>query len=176
MDIPGDEFAECDYGIVVDNSNSTQQLNQKLDMLVQAALQNQALSFAEVMKLYTSMSMSEKIRMIENGETQRQQQQQEQLQQQLQQQQQQLEMMQAQHDAELKQKDDANVRDNETQLIIAQIDSKIKDRNLRDIEQANNKQEILDEKKREFDATLTLNKEKLELDKKTAQSKNNNKK
>lgn len=165
IDIPGDEFAECDYGIVVDNSNATQQLNQKLDMLVQAALQNQSLSFAEVMKLYTSMSMSEKIRMIENGENQRRQQQEDQMKQQMEQQQQQMQLIQAQKEAELKQKEDANVRDNETQLIIAQMDSKIKDRNLRDIEQANNKKEILNEKKREFDSTLNLNKQKLELDK-----------
>lgn len=165
IDIPGDEFAECDYGIVVDNSNATQQLNQKLDMLVQAALQNQSLSFAEVMKLYTSMSMSEKIRMIENGENQRRQQQEDQMKQQMEQQQQQMQLIQAQKEAELKQKEDANVRDNETQLIIAQMDSKIKDRNLRDIEQANNKKEILEEKKREFDSTLNLNKQKLELDK-----------
>src|SRR5574344_1086068 len=165
IDIPGDEFAECDYGIVVDNSNATQQLNQKIDMLVQAALQNQSLSFAEVMKLYTSMSMSEKIRMIENGENQRRQQQEDQMKQQMEQQQQQMQLIQAQKEAELKQKEDANVRDNETQLIIAKMNYKIKDRNLRDIEQANNKKEILDEKKREFDSTLNLNKQKLELDK-----------
>jgi len=38
MDIDGDEFAECDYGIVVDNGTGVQELNQKLDMLAQAAL------------------------------------------------------------------------------------------------------------------------------------------
>ena len=41
MDIDGDEFAECDYGLVVDNSNAIQELQQKMDMLSQAALQNQ---------------------------------------------------------------------------------------------------------------------------------------
>ena len=40
MDIDGDEFAECDYGLVVDNSNGIQELQQKMDMLAQAALQN----------------------------------------------------------------------------------------------------------------------------------------
>jgi len=40
MDIDGDEFAEADYGLVVDNSNGIQDLNQKLDTLAQAALQN----------------------------------------------------------------------------------------------------------------------------------------
>jgi hypothetical protein len=38
MDIDGDEFAECDYGLVVDNGNGTQDLNSKLDVLAQAAL------------------------------------------------------------------------------------------------------------------------------------------
>ena len=38
MDIDGDEFAEADYGLVVDNSNNIQELNNKLDTLAQAAL------------------------------------------------------------------------------------------------------------------------------------------
>ena len=52
--IDGDEFAESDYGLVVDNSNGLQDLNQKLDMLAQAALQNQTISFSTIMKLYGS--------------------------------------------------------------------------------------------------------------------------
>lgn len=38
MNIDGDEFAEADYGLVVDNSNGLQELQQKMDMLSQAAL------------------------------------------------------------------------------------------------------------------------------------------
>jgi len=38
MDIDGDEFSENDYGLVVDNSDGIQQLQQKIDMLAQAAL------------------------------------------------------------------------------------------------------------------------------------------
>ena len=38
MNIDGDEFAEADYGLVVDNSNGLQELQQKIDMLAQAAL------------------------------------------------------------------------------------------------------------------------------------------
>jgi len=33
MEIDGDEFSESDYGIVVDNSTGSQDLNQKLDVL-----------------------------------------------------------------------------------------------------------------------------------------------
>jgi len=32
-EIDGDEFAEADYGLVVDNSDGMQELKQKLDML-----------------------------------------------------------------------------------------------------------------------------------------------
>ena len=38
MNIDGDEFAEADYGLVVDNSNGLQELQQKMNMLAQAAL------------------------------------------------------------------------------------------------------------------------------------------
>ena len=38
INIDGDEFAEADYGLVVDNSNGLQELQQKMDMLAQAAL------------------------------------------------------------------------------------------------------------------------------------------
>ena len=65
VDIEGDEFAECDYGLVVDNSTKSQDLNSKLDTLAQAALQNQTLSFSTIMKLYSSSSIAEKHRFVE---------------------------------------------------------------------------------------------------------------
>ena len=68
MDIDGDEFAEADYGLVVDNSNNIQELNNKLDTLAQAALQNQLISFSTMMKLYGSSSLAEKQRMVEKNE------------------------------------------------------------------------------------------------------------
>ena len=70
MEIDGDEFAEADYGLVVDNSNGTQELNAKLDTLAQAALQTQTLSFSTITKLYTSSSLAEKQRLIERDEQQ----------------------------------------------------------------------------------------------------------
>jgi hypothetical protein len=68
MDIDGDEFAEADYGLLVDNSNGMQELGSKLDMLAQAALQNQTLSFSTIMKLYSSTSLIEKQRLVEKDE------------------------------------------------------------------------------------------------------------
>lgn len=83
IDIDGDEFAECDYGIVVDSSNDVQNLNQKIEGLAEAALQNQALDFSTIMKLYTSASLAEKQRMVEDSEQRKQQEMQQQQQQQM---------------------------------------------------------------------------------------------
>ena len=68
MEIDGDEFAEADYGLVVDSSNGVQELNSKLDTLAQAALQNQTLSFSTIMKLFSSSSLAEKQRLVEKDE------------------------------------------------------------------------------------------------------------
>ena len=124
MEIDGDEFAECDYGLVVDNSSGTQELNQKLDTLAQAALQNQLLDFSTIMKIYTTRSTAEKQRMVEANEkrrredAQQQQQQQMQMQQAELQQQQQIAQMQAEQQYKMHQED------NELKLLVAQINSK----------------------------------------------------
>ena len=112
MDIDGDEFAESDYGLVVDNSNAIQELQQKMDMLAQAALQNQTLNFSTIMKLYNSCSMAEKQRIVERNEQELIQRQQEAQQQQLQQQQQQAEMEAQAKEQEMQLKDTMNQRDN----------------------------------------------------------------
>lgn len=163
MNIEGDEFAENDYGLVVDNSNGTQELSQKLDMLAQAALQNQALSFSAIMKLYTSCSLAEKQRMIENNEKQMQEQKQQSQQQELQSQQQIAQMQNEQKKAELQLKDQMNQRDNDTKLQVAQM-SQVQDGiqpPTSDIDKANLLQRI-----KEGDEKLRLSREKLELDKK----------
>lgn len=63
-----DEFLEEEFGILVDNDNDITKLEQNLEQLAHAAMQNQTLKFADLMKLYTSSSMSEKQRIIEQGE------------------------------------------------------------------------------------------------------------
>lgn len=163
MDIDGDEFAECDYGLVVDNSNNTQDLTQKLDMLAQAALQNQTLSFSSIMKLYNSSSLAEKQRMVEKDEQAIQERQ-------SQAQKDQIESQQAATQAqldmkmqELQQKDQANIRDNETKLLTATISSQSIDDGVEDIS-PENKDELY-EKIRQFDAKLNLDKDKFLLDK-----------
>lgn len=124
MEIDGDEFAECDYGLIVDNGNGVQELNQKLDTLAQAALQNQALNFSTMMKLYTSSSLTEKQRFIEAYEKKMQQQQQQQQEQQMQMQQQQLQTN-AQIEQQKQQMEyQMHKEDNETKILVAQIGSK----------------------------------------------------
>lgn len=169
VDIDGDEFSEVDYGLVLDNSSKTQELDSKLDMLAQAALQNQALNFSTIMKLYGSSSMAEKQRMVERNEQQMQQMRQQEMQQQSEMQRQQYEVQMQQKQAELQQKEASNVRDNETRILIAQIQaSSNEDDGIIEPEFSEEAKANLKEKIREFDEKLKLDRERLELDKKKA--------
>lgn len=167
MDIDGDEFAEADYGLVVDNSQGIQELSQKLDLLAQAALQNQTLSFSTIMKLYSSSSLAEKQRLVEKDEQAIQERNAQAQQQQLESQQQIAQIEAEQRQAELQQKEQANIRDNETKLMIAQIQANNKESD--GIEEPEYSQEAKDklmEQIREFDERLKLDREKLSLDRK----------
>ena len=171
MTIDGDEFAECDYGLVVDNSNDTQKLYSQIETLAQAALQNQLLDFSSILKLYTSASISEKIKIVDAAQKRMQQQQAE-----VQQQTQALEQQKIQADlqmkqAEMAQKDTLNQRDNETKIRVAEINSKAEELRLGIYETQNNidlrNQELdierqkLAEDIREFDAELRQSNEEL---------------
>jgi hypothetical protein len=96
-------------------------LFQKLDTLAQAGLQNQMFNFSTLMKLYSTESMAEKIRMMENAEKRAQEQQEQMQQMQQQMQQQQLEAEAQQKQLEMEQRDLQNQRDNDTRLLVAQI-------------------------------------------------------
>lgn len=164
MDIDGDEFAESDYGLVIDNSSDTQELSQKIDMLAQAALQNQTLSFSAIMNLYGSNSLAEKQRLIEKDEKAMQERAAQQQQQELQAQQQIQQMQMQQKQAEIEQREQANIRDNETKILVAtiQAESNNEDKDVENIETDNS--EFL-EKIRQFDAKLKLDRDKFEFDK-----------
>lgn len=163
MEIDGDEFAECDHGLVVDNGNGTQELQQKLDMLAQAALQNQMINFSTMMKLYTSCSLAEKQRMVEKNEMEMMQRQQEAQQQQMQMEQQKIEAEAQAKEADMQLRDMINQRDNETKIVVATIS-------------ANSNQEVpetepvfseeskakLAESMRQFDSKMKLENSKLE--------------
>lgn len=172
MDIDGDEFAECDYGLVVDNSSAIQELQQKMDMLAQAALQNQTLNFSTIMKLYNSSSLAEKQRMVERNEQELIQRQQEAQQQQLQ-----LEQQKAQAEAQAKEadmqlKDQMNQRDNETKIIVATISaqSSMTDDGIQEPEFSEEAKAKLMENMRQFDERLKLDRERLAFDKSKAKT------
>lgn len=167
IDIDGDEFVECDYGIVVDNSSEIQQLKSQIDTLAQAALQNQLLSFSTLMRIYSSCSISEKVRLIERDEQQRQQQAEQTQQQQLQAQQQIAQMQQQEKQAELQLEDTINQRDNETKIVVATISAQSRQNGADDgiIEPDENERRNLQEKIRQFDERLKLDRERLEFDK-----------
>ena len=168
MEIDGDEFAESDYGLVVDNSHGLQKLQSQLETLAQAALQNSTLSFSTIMKIYSSASLAEKQRMIEVDERKIIERNQQAQQQQSQALQQQAEMEQQTAFAKLEQEDKLNMKDNETKLLIAKINaqSKITSENdgiqepMTEAEKEKLKQQI-----KEFDEKMKLEREKLALQK-----------
>lgn len=160
MDIEGDEFADCDYGLVVDNGTRAQELEQRLDSLVQAALQNASIDFSTVMKIYGSGSLAEKQRMIENNEKDIQQRQQETQQQQQKIQEQQLQYQQNIEQQKLEMQDKLNQRDNETKLAIANIQKDAQESDGDNMEENGNSEETL-EKIREFEEKMNLENKKL---------------
>lgn len=166
VDIEGDEFAECDYGLVVDNSTKSQDLNSKLDTLAQAALQNQTLSFSTIMKLYSSSSIAEKQRFVERDEKQLQEQQSEARQQEMQANQEKIQAELAFKQQELDQKEASNIRDNETKLLIAEMSRYADQETSEDVDYSPEAKASLEEKIREFNAKLSLDKDKFEFDKK----------
>ena len=123
MEIDGDEFCQSSYGLVVDSSNDTQKLNSQIETLAQAGLQNQLLDFSSLLKLYTSASIQEKIRVVENAQKKLERKQSEAQQQQMQLEQQKMQAEQEMKMQEMQQKDMLNQRDNDTQIKVAEINS-----------------------------------------------------
>ena len=162
MMIPGDEFAECDYGLVVDSSSATNNLNMKIDQLAQAALQTQTLSFSSIIKLYSSASIAEKINMIQQNEIEMQQaaQQRHEQEMQMQQEMQQKELEHRQLEMQLQ--DAINQRNNETKLKIALIQAENNHNQMvfrtDDDEFSEEERLTLEQKDRQFDAELDFKK------------------
>lgn len=168
VEFEGDEFAECDYGLVVDNSNGAQELNQKLDGLAQAGLQNNKIDFSTMMKMFTSTSMAEKQRMVENCEKRILEQQQQQQQQQLQMQQQELQARTQVEQQKMQMEYQMHQEDNQTKIIVAQINSQAEYERYAMIQEENGitKQEELKYKNKQLNLDAKQFSEKLALDKK----------
>ena len=168
VEFDGDEFAECDYGLVVDNSNGSQELNQKLDMLAQAGLQN-GMEFSTIMKLYTTQSLAEKQRMVEASERRRLEQAQRDQQQQFQIQQQQIEQNAETERQKMEMEYRMHQEEMQNKILVAQINSQAEAQRFammnHDNDMANTFTQMeMDEKKRQFDAQLKQNEQKLALD------------
>ena len=165
MEIDGDEFAECDYGLVVDNSNSSQELNQKLDMLAQAGIQN-GTSFSTIMRLFETISLAEKTRLIEHDEQRRreeaQQQQQQQMQIEQQKMQQQAQIAQMQQELAYR----MHQEDNETKILVAQINAQAEAQRFAMMNHDNDEANTLEREKiaedaRQFDKKIGFEEKKL---------------
>lgn len=162
LEIDGDTFADSDYGIVVDASPETQNLASKLDVLAQAALQNQALSFSSIMKIYTSSSLSEIRRTIEKDEQAIQERQAEQAQQEQEIAQQQMQAEMEMKQAEMDFQDMLNQRDNETKILIEQIkQSGNAEQEAPEVQDNSMERAKLDEQIRQFNERLAFDRTKL---------------
>lgn len=165
--IDGDEFAEADYGLIVDTGNGVQDLGQKLEMLAQAALQNQLISFSTAMKLYNSSSLIEKQRMVEKDERQRRELQAQQAQAEQQIKEQELQAKAALEQAKLEQEDRLNMRDNETKILIENIKQAASDGAM-EPEYSQEAKDKLQESIRQFNEKIALDKQRLAFDKQKA--------
>ena len=169
IEIDGDLFADCDLGIMVDNSYGSQRLSQNLESLAQAALQTQILDFSTIMKIYSSMSLAEKQRTVELNERKIKEQQQQQFQQQMQMQQQELQQRAEAEKAKLDREYQMHQEKLENNLLVAQINSEAEKLRMsilnHDNDEANTiEREKMAEASRQFDAKLKLEEKKQEAD------------
>lgn len=179
MEIDGDEFAENNYGIIVDSSSDVQNLNQKIDALAQAAMQNSALKLSALMKIYSSSSsLQEKIKIIERSEKQVMEEQRRAQQEQMQANQQAAQAQMQIQQAELQTKAAMNTENNETNIMVAQIqaESKLQAEQLKNTYRENNQDDgipqispeakaRLDEQIREFNLQLKQDDKKIAIQK-----------
>ncbi|MDR2233910.1 MAG: hypothetical protein LBE56_12435 [Tannerella sp.] len=68
LEFDGDEFAECDYGLVVDNTNDVQSFLQKLEMYAHALIQNKQITTGTLAKIWNKASINDIVRSIEYDE------------------------------------------------------------------------------------------------------------
>lgn len=121
MEFEGDVFAEDDYGIVMDDGSDILNLDQKIEALGQAAIQNKY-KLSAIMKMYTSSnSLSDKIRQLEKAERKTFEEEMQQQQMQMQAAQETTQAQMAMQQAELETKVAMNTENNETKILVAQI-------------------------------------------------------
>ena len=159
VEFDGDEFAEADYGLVVNADYDIEKFRQDIDQVAQVALQSQMISLSGYMKLKSSGSMAEKIKMIEQNENEMRQMQQQQAQQnmQIEQQKAQIEMQFKQ--AELDLKNEMNQRDNDTKLLIENM-KQVNTEQPEEEQESKIDRDKLNESIRQFNEQLNFDKQK----------------
>lgn len=166
VEIDGDEFAESDYNLIVDNSQQTQELAQRMDTYIQAALQNQQINFSTALKMFASCSLAEKMRMVENNEKELQQRAQQMQEQEFQVRQQEIQAKAQAEQRKLDMQNTLNERDNDTKLTIAMLQAESQNQEDNTEPDSNLSREQLLEKMREFDERLAFDKENAKEDRK----------
>ena len=173
-EIDGDEFAECDYGLVVDNSNNTELFIQKMEAYAQALIQNQMISTSTLLKLWNGSSIADISRSVEEDERQAKEMMAQQNEAQQLQFQQKMEAEAAVEAEKLRIQEDNNIRDNETKILLEQIRSFAKqEAEEQGFEYDPQKKAELEEKIRQYNANLALEREKLREEKKQNSIQNN---
>ncbi len=163
VEIEGDQFAEADFGLVVDSSQGAQEFKAQLETLAQAALQNQSLRFSTIIKLFSTSSLAEKQRIIEKGEEEMIQSSQEQQQAEQELTQQQLEAQEAQMMMQLEHQERLNARDNETRIEVAEIQARARIASMENYgEDSDDSLMKLKEDARQFNDKIKLAKEQLQ--------------
>ena len=119
--IDGDEFSEADYGILCDDSDMTLQLQQNITQLAHAGLQSGLMDFSTMLKLFSTASTAEKIRLMEKAEQEARERQQQEQEMQQQVAQQQAEAEAAERDKNREFELQKTEMDNNTRLMVAQI-------------------------------------------------------
>lgn len=172
MEINGDDFAMNDYGLVVDSGNNVTDLLQKLEGAAQAAAQTGSVDISALMKIWSSASLAQKIRIVERNEQKKQEQMAQQQQQNLQAQQNIAQMNLQQKQAELEMQQFIATQNNQTKMAIAQLqaDNKASIASLATMPEdgvqepmSESDREKLREQVREFNERLKLDTRKLDL-------------
>lgn len=167
-DIPGDEYCESEYGIVIDNSYGSQELVKNLPMLAQASLQNGNSSLGAVMKIFNANSRAEKQRILEADERRMQEMKTQQAREANETNMRIAQMEQEFKQQELEMKAAMNTENNETKLIIANIQAQSRNTEVSD-DMSQAEREKLEENRRQFNERLTLDKNRLAFDKEKAE-------
>lgn len=165
LEISGDDLAEADYGLVVDNSDDIQTFIQKMEMHVQALIQNQMVSTKTLFKLWNGSSVADITRSIEEDERYTKESQAKAQEDQNAQAQADLEMREFFESEKLRILEENNIRDNETKLLLKEQEDLVDI--MRDDYDPQKREELL-EKIRQHNDTIKLKKSELELKTKVA--------